>query len=230
MVRPSLNDAAVLISAKTQGRSVALRKFWLYANWILLICLSILCAGCSRNAESYEMILRDQIQRYPKMQVQDVYKLVYEATMGNKHLPSDTNVARQSLYAEMNSIEASSSEPMMEVISPDSEIVRLNLRPYKAARGNVEDLAQTMMVGSRAWHQPEVRLEQWWKEIEELGYRQQIPFDPDSLRSFYNTMKEWRFPAVHHSEVYAKTYKPAYRVIPQKAFLPRAFIFYDARR
>jgi hypothetical protein len=191
-----------------------------------VLLLVVLTFGCTKQDPTFEKTLKDHLQRHPKMEIQDVYKLVYQAAMGNEHLMTDTSAVRRYLMDELNSVDTSTTEPMAETISPDGELIRLNLRPYKAARGDVQDLYYAVSATSRWFQKSEKRLQRWWEEIEELGAKHKIPFERDSLRGYFVRIKSEHFPPVHHSASYTQAYRPAYRVVEKNLIMIRAFVFY----
>ena len=185
---------------------------------ILLVCGSI---GCGRPDSSIELVLRNHLDRYPKMEPQDVYKLIYQASLGNEHLMTDTSGLRDYLLNELKSVDALTSEPEMEALTPDGELVRLNLRPFKSAHGNPEELLKAMLKTAGTFRKSEKQLEEWLQTIERLGAEERWPFKQDSLMALFQRMRSDRYPSVHHSDAFEAAYKPAYRVILKKFLLPQ---------
>lgn len=181
--------------------------------FLLLACNSI---GCERPEASIELVLRNHLDRYPKMELQDVYKLIYQASLGNEHFMADTSALRESLLSELKSVDASTNEPAMEALTPDGELVRLNLRPFKSAHGNPEGLLQAMLGTASTFKKSERQLEDWLQTIERRGTDGQWPFKQDSLKTFFQRMRSDGYPSIQHSVAYEATYKPAYRVVLKK--------------
>lgn len=190
---------------------------------ILLITCIVLIAisGCSKRVDPYQEVVKAQFQRYPQMQVQDLYKLVYQAAMGNIHLGIEPSVLKNYLIGEMEKIEASDNEPLVEEIAGDG-MVRVNLRPFKANDGDPIKLFEAMMQTADSFHPRKEKLNEYWKAIGEMADDRSLPFSRSQLDSFFVTMQEQDFPAVHHSEAYSQAYQPAYRVI-LKAHLPAIY-------
>ena len=162
------------------------------------------------------MVLRNHLDRYPNMAPQDVYKLSYQASLGNEHLMTDTSTLRRYLLTELASVEASANEPVMEALTADGELVRLNLRPFKAAHGNPEELLRATLETARTFKNSEEQLEKWLQTIERYNPEQRWRFSQDSLKAFVQKMRRDGYPSVHHSDAYAAAYRPAYRVILKK--------------
>jgi hypothetical protein len=170
---------------------------------LLLACNTI---GCGGPDSSIELVLRNHLDRYPKMEPQDVYKLIYQASLGNEHLMTDTSALREYLLDELKAVEAPTMEPSTEALTPDGELVRLNLRPFKSAHGNPEELLKAMLETARTFKKSERQLEAWLRAIEQRG----------TETAFFQRMRRERYPSVHHSDAYEAAYKPAYRVILKK--------------
>lgn len=186
---------------------------------LLTISLSFVTVlGCSKQGDPFEQIVKIQIQRYPETQIQDLYKLVYQAAMGNIHLGVDSSVLKGYLMSEIEGIEASDAEPLVEEISPEG-LIRLNLRPFKAQGGNPEKLFAAMMRTADSFHPEKTKINEYWKDIGKMAIDHSLPFETNQLDSFFVAMQKRDFPAIHHSEEYSKAYHPAYRVI-SKEFLP----------
>jgi hypothetical protein len=61
-----------------------------------------------------------------------------------------------------------------------------------------------------------------WSDFIESCHRGKIiNFSPEDISQFSNMIKDKGYPAVHHSDLYRRTYQPAYRIIGAE-FLPRA--------
>ena len=170
--------------------------------------------SCADEKSAFQKAVDEQLQRYPAMQIQDLYKLVYQATMGNEHLMTDSAAAHGYLIHELESIQASAAAPLLEEISPDGEVVRLNLRPFKARHGDHRVLFQAMLQTARTFQKSPEQLERHLRELEKTA-----PFDAVKMQAYFREMREQNYPATHHSAAYEEKYKPAYRVLLKK-FVP----------
>ena len=189
---------------------------------LLTICF-ILTIGinCQNSKDPFQEIIQDQLHRYPQMQIQDLYKLVYQAAMGNIHLGIDPAILKNYLISEMDKVdlrsrrEASDNEPLVEEISTEG-MIRVNLRPYKSKRGDPEKLFEAMMETANTFNPDKNKITQYWKVLERMAEENLIPFNRRELESFLKEMRVSDYPAVHHSDQYSESYHPAYRVILKK--------------
>lgn len=138
------------------------------------------------------------------MQAQDAYKLVYQAACGPAHAITDPDSARTWLEKEVQTLHDPYPEPIFDPISPDGSLVRVHLAPYLADGGDLETFLHAFLRTSREIVPDFEKLE---------GYLTAALNTFPCLKSFKETLQAQGYPAVHHSEAYRTTYKPAYRVV-----------------
>ena len=167
------------------------------------------------NAEETALrrILDEQVRRYPEIEAQDLYKLIYQAALGCEHAVHDEADARDWLEREVNALEAGPQEPAVDPLSPDGHIVRINLRPYVAERGDLAALLAAFLRTANEYRGTQGQLERYWAYAEGMAAEGRLPFAPAQLKAFFAARRAERFPPVHHSALYREAYRPAYRVI-----------------
>jgi len=162
---------------------------------------------------SWVASVRQQLARYPLMQAEDLYKLAHQATFGPAHLISDVGGARAYLLQELAGVAASASEPLLEELAGDPELVRVNLRPFKAAGSDPEVLLAALVATASSVHgKPGVmagRLRDAGRVLEEVGRIEEAR----RLQALAPEMAARSYPAGHHSQAYTDAYHPAYRVV-----------------
>ena len=154
------------------------------------------------------------------MEIEDYYKLAYQAALGNTHLGTERNMILASLHQELNEIEPDPEIPLIEEISPDRTVVRLNLRAFKSLDGDVAQLAEALLLSARSFSPSLKKLQQYWSEIEQMGYQGEFSYQMSKMSVFFTRQRQLGFPAIHHSSQFRRQYRPAYRVI-QPRFLPK---------
>lgn len=163
--------------------------------------------------EDWARLIDEHLAQRPAMQVQDVYKLVYQGVRGPEHLVAtpDEFVAR--LRAEWQAVPADDSEPLQEYIRPDKRLARVNLRAYKASGGEMDELAAACLQATRcAWGTPD-DLRQTWTAWVKIGRARPAALPGDVVSTFSRWLEQHEYPAVHHSERYRELYRPAYRLV-----------------
>jgi hypothetical protein len=160
-----------------------------------------------------ESTLLAHFNRYPAMQIADVYKLIHQAAMGSEHAIRDERSAHSWLTRELAEMGEGPVEPLLDPLSGETGIARVHLRPYIASGGDPAKLLEAF-VRTANQHKGQSRLlETYWQAAVSLAESGQIPFSVDEMRSFIIPLAAQGFPAVHHSSEYQKLYRPAYRVV-----------------
>src|SRR5512136_2283430 len=100
-------------------------------------------------------LIDDHLARYPAMEPADVYKLLYQGVLGPEHLIASPKAFAARLRVEYDIQPSDDAEPLWEPVRPDGARGRVNLRPFKAAGGDVERLiAACLEIAERAWGTP----------------------------------------------------------------------------
>jgi len=187
----------------------------------ILSIIMMICAvtGCLNDKTGLDKVVKQHLEIYPEMQAVDVYKLAYQSTMGVVHFIGNPEKARDYLIREMSQVPPSNDIPLIEPLSPDGRMVRVNLAPYKAAAGEPEPLFQAMMNTAEHFQPSKDTLEACLNLLIESAVKGKISPDSGELQAFFDKMRELDFPAVHHSDKYRELYRPAYRVI-LKEYMP----------
>jgi len=183
------------------------------AAFLLSMCTA---PGFAKEATNIRSAILAEMKKYPALQMQDLYKLTYQAAVGNEHLMGDTAMARKYLLEELASVDSSSNEPYIEYLTTDSSVARINLRPFKARNGNPELLFQAMLKTTSLIKPSVETLRRFWSNVEFLAEEGKIPFKKKDLHTYFQTLEGQNFPAVHHSQPVKDTYHPAYRVVAGK--------------
>lgn len=166
--------------------------------------------------DSLDQILTSNLARTPAMQVQDLYKLLHLAAMGNGHAIRDEQVARLWLERELEEMGAGPDDPLLDPLSPDGQILRVHLRPYLREGKDLDALLRAFIQTANEWHGSPEKLKEYCMVAWRLANKGQLPFSRDELLSFFAAMEAQGFPAVHHSKVYETLYHPAYRVVARE--------------
>ncbi len=178
----------------------------------------------AEDGNAFRATLSDHLFRYPRLEVQDLYKLIYQAAMGSEHACQDIVAAHTWLEHELNGLSEGPEEPVVDPLSPDGRIVRVNLRPYRAAGGDQSGLLAAFIRTANEYQGTLTRLRQYWSYAERMARAKELPFSPNCLREVFAKLEAEGFPPVNHSEAYETAYHPAYRVIV------REFLFWQSIR
>src|SRR5690242_20431952 len=88
-------------------------------------------------------LIQTHAQRYPEIDILDIYKLLHQAVFGPGHAlttSKNKNAAREWLDRESGLLQPGLNEPFVENIHPDGALVRVHLGPYMASHGKLDKL------------------------------------------------------------------------------------------
>ncbi|MFO8034823.1 MAG: hypothetical protein R6U88_06715 [Candidatus Bipolaricaulota bacterium] len=142
----------------------------------------------------------------------DAVKLLFQAVSGMDHLLADRTAFRRALEAEWaRSGHPLSHERLLEPVHPGRKILRLNLRPAKAAGIPKGELiwflsGQSLIGGSRK----ELARTAWWSV--EAARRGRIPLPASRLKELWDAALGHGHPP-GHSPAYRRAASPAYRLV-----------------
>ncbi len=166
-----------------------------------------------------KQLLDYHFQRRPLLQIQDIYKLLYQGFLGAEHLIHDANAARKWLVREFVAQPADNSEPLLEPIALDHAWVRVNLRPFRAQQLEIQNLAEVFLQAATPVKNALPAFMEIWQRFmvqERCSFKiQQIE---KSILQFDAEIQRQHFPPMHHSKIYRQNYRPAYRVVNQALF------------
>lgn len=158
-------------------------------------------------------LLGHHLKRYPLMQLDDVYKLLHQAALGSAHAIRDPESARRRLIHEASALGPGPEEPIADVISPDSRLARIHLRPYLEAGHDLEALADAFLQTAQGYPASPDRLAKFCGCLGGLAAEGAIPFARDKVVEYFAQIARTGYPVVRHSQAFRDAYRPAYRVV-----------------
>jgi hypothetical protein len=141
-----------------------------------------------------------------------VYKLLYQGILGPEHLIAEPEVFTARLLAEYETVPAAADELLYEPVRPDGRLLRVNLRPFKARRGDLDRLLDACLEAARVrWGTPG-DLRAAWAAVADACQAGRWPHLGE-VATFSAWLDAHGYPAVYHSPRYRQAYRPAYRLI-----------------
>ena len=163
-------------------------------------------------------VLDSHFYRYPKMEIDDLYKLCHHASMGSEHAITDEKFVEEWLQRELQNMGEGPDDPMVDEIASDYRIIRVHLRPYNRAGGDPDALLEAFIKTAHEFKKNNGLMIAYWKVLEEMYAEDELPKSLKEFNDFFMRMQLESFPAVHHSAKYEEAYRPAYRVIAREFF------------
>ena len=186
---------------------------------IIILMLGISCIPRHEDLTTWNELIKTHLVLYPRMQPEDVYKLVYQGSMGSGHLGNDTTQIAYYLKDELNSIESSVDESLIEQIAPDSSYIRINLKRFKSENRDPMLLVRIIAQSANIPKQTKSRLVRVWSNVCREVESGTIPLNKTVFHQFDQLVKKNDYPVIHHSPEYMQAYQPAYRVVSREIWL-----------
>lgn len=157
-------------------------------------------------------------QTYPKLQIQDLFKFIYQSSFGCEHLLSSQGTVTEYIQKEYDSI-SHHNQATIELL--DGGYCRVPLS-YLDQGLHADTLGKLFFFSAQKEENGQKDLIKKLNAAKDLISQKRLPF---TLDEFEKAVQEWEangYPAVHHSEVFREAYHPSYRVIASKyiPFLP----------
>jgi hypothetical protein len=171
-------------------------------------------AACTPDLAWYEKAWKST----PLMQAQDAYKWLYHANLGGEHAAGNPEDARAWMDREWDGLrKPNAGEKLTVALRPDGRLVRLNLAVAKAQGISKEAVLEAFIESAKEFRADKTGFIRQWKLLGEQVKKRpinQVRFE--DWKELDSRMKKAGYPAVSHSGVYGKAYRPAYRVILAK--------------
>lgn len=178
-----------------------------------------MAAAPTAGRDDFEAIVARHLDRYPAMELVDVYKLAHQACLGSEHAVPDRARAERWLEHEIAQLGDGPPEPMLDPISTDGRVLRVHLRPFLAAGGDACELLDAFVRTANEFRGSVERLRSCWARVEAMAAAEVVPFRQDAAAALGRRMEAIGYPALHHSDAYQRAYRPAYRVVTRERVL-----------
>ena len=172
------------------------------------------------NPERTRNLLTEHCQAYPKLQIQDIFKYLYQSSFGCEHMVASSDGATENIRAEISRLEILSDEkPRIDRLDGNYSRVHLS---YLTDGLSAETLGRLFCASAKKESDGLDALNSKLEIANTLAEEGLFSF---SSAEFGSELEKWRengFPAVHHSSAFREAYKPAYRVVSNRfvTFLP----------
>jgi len=162
------------------------------------------------NEKNFIQLLVNHFIKYPKMQIQDMYKLIYQNEFAGGHIIAKEEDSLNSLINELNYVEPVSTERFEDI---SNGLLRLNLAAIKESDIGVSTVNKFFVITANSNNGRKNVFEDKLAVFLKCCKENILPFDADKVYDFIIYQKENGYLHTRHSEEYRKTYKPSYRVI-----------------
>ncbi len=152
---------------------------------------------------------------YPKLQIEDVFKYIYQSAFGCEHFVSNEDVAIKCIKREFSQMECEKGT-IIEAL--DGKYSRVSLSLLSAGM-SAKTLGRIFCLSAKKEPCGKEELLRMLKNARELVIGGKLPFSAHEFDEKTTSWKKSGYEAVHHSEVFRAEYDPHYRVISNR-FVP----------
>lgn len=168
---------------------------------------------------SVKTLVQFQQRLHPSLKVQDVYKLFYQAAFGVEHILTDSSEVASYVTREPAGVDSAiAGEPLLERISLENDVVRVNLRPFKHLNLSPALLVKAMFRSASETTPDTLMFYRMWNEFSSLVRFGLLEFPMGDLQVWGAKVRKGVIEPVHHSVDYVETNRPSYRVVRRDAF------------
>lgn len=146
--------------------------------------------------------LKEHLEKYPLMQIEDILKLYMQGILGPGHLVSSFTNCLNRVNEEYKTIKNNQYQEIEELIS--DQYVRIYLYPYYQKEGDFTLLVKYFIESSK----DKADVEYFKREIELL-------INNENQEYIHNYISSGNY-LISHSEIYRDNYDPHYLVINRK--------------
>ena len=161
------------------------------------------------NTNKTRELLIEHYNTYPRLEVSDIFKFIFQSAYGCEHLVSSEERALNYIKEELKRMSGDEA-PRVDTLDGDYSRVYLSCLNDKVTP---EVMAKYFCLSAKVEPDGRERL------LEKIAVARELIRDgtiPLSLRDFDELHQKWRdagYPAIHHSASFREAYNPAYRVI-----------------
>lgn len=194
------------------------KKFLMYAAVFAGIAV-MSCERASDQSLAIRQAVQEELQRYPRATLRDLYKFFFQGAYGPGHMIPSREFAAQYLEEELRTSTAFDTV-RWQTVGHQGKYYRINLSLIKEGVLSQQALLEAFVQSANEAAPP--ALENWrkdWQTILEIiaSMPLDLPEFEEDRRKIADMLAEGKVIG-HHSETFVQWYHPHYRVVDKKHF------------
>lgn len=153
--------------------------------------------------------LINHYKAYPKLQITDIFKFLFQSSFGCEHLVSSEEATLGYIRRELESVQGS-HEWRVDLL--DGNYSRVHLSSI-GANLTPEVLTKHFCLSAKTEDDGKEKLITKLEVARELIEEGALPFSLQDFDCQHSLWREAGYPAIHHSDIFREEYHPHYRVI-----------------
>lgn len=168
------------------------------------------------NQLEMKKILLKQYDRYPKMQIRDMVKLIYQNEFAGGHMIRNEKSSLEKLKNECSLLKSNSTnEKILENVFDEigNGLCRLNLKSLEHYDIKLTTINKFFLATANSICGSIKSFEEKLEVLIQCCEDGELPYSVEELKGYLNDYKDKNYPPVSHSETYRSAYNPAYRIV-----------------
>ena len=161
------------------------------------------------NTNKTRELLIEHYNTYPRLEVSDIFKFIFQSAYGCEHLVSSKERALNYIKEELKRVSGDEA-PRVDRLDGDYSRVYLSCLNDKVTP---EVMAEYFCLSAKIEPDGKEKLLEKIAVARELIADGTIPLSLSDFDELHATWKAANYPAIHHSASFREAYHPAYRVI-----------------
>jgi len=168
------------------------------------------------NKLDMKNLLQKQYSMYPKMQLQDMVKLIYQNEFAGGHMIKNENDSLQRLQEECSVLERNSpnvSIPEYAFEEIGNDLCRLHLRALQCNNIELTTINRFFLNTANSICGSVQSVEEKLEILRQCCKNKELPYSLEEFDAYLQEYKHQGYRPVSHSEIYRTAYAPAYRIV-----------------
>lgn len=172
----------------------------------------------NKNMNDLKKLLLKQYQLYPKMQLQDMVKLIYQNEFAGGHMIPDENESLKRLKNEFHSLKKEGSGKAISQAFENigNGLCRLHLWALEDRDIELETINKFFVNTANSVKGSIDAFEEKLHVLIECCEGGSLPYSLQDLEAYLKEYKNQDYPPVSHSDIYRALYNPAYRIVKEE--------------
>lgn len=167
------------------------------------------------NKEDLKTILLKQYEMYPKMQIKDMVKLIYQNEFAGGHLIINENACLERLIEEVGGLQKRlpAAKPPDSFDEIGNGLCRLNLETIQDSGIDMGTINRFFINTADSVSGSIQGLEEKLEILRQCCIDKALPYRLEEVEAYQEEYKGQGYPPVGHSMEYREAYSPAYRIV-----------------
>lgn len=168
-----------------------------------------------QDKESLKSLLLKQHEMYPKMQIQDMVKLIYQNEFAGGHLIANEDDCLRRLTEELHSLEKYSQNTTFSAAFEEigNGLCRLNLAAVQSSDIDIKTINRFFISTADSLVGSIQGFEEKLEVFKQCCKDKSLPYQIEEVEAYLNDYRRQGYPPVSHSKIYRSIYSPAYRIV-----------------